>query len=319
VCMEGLHSQLIDLGALDGTPWPHAAAPRELLCMACSPWQTPLRKARAEIVEVADACQWGADRVTLTWGGQAESLVGELRQRPTRRLLFAGHTDAGAGACALGFTSPGGGLEPLDALELVGHLGAFFPSPASSPRLPSPGHAHPRGVLELIVINGCHSEGLGRKLREHGAPCVVCWRTAARDDAARLFSVSFFRSLAALAAAEEPADADADADAATAAGCAMHEAGGARHRAAVLCARAFADAERAVCTATRRSRRGVRKFELADPEVPRAQGQPRYPLAAGIPVLLCDEAAANEACAAADGAAALSTTGGSDHRHRSCP
>ena len=270
---EGLHGRLVEL---DGAQPPHAAhngPSRELLCMMCSPRQMPLRKSRAEIVEVADACQWGAERVTLAWGGRADTLLSELRQRPTRRLLFAGHTDAGSGKLALGFTSPGGGLETLDASEFVELLSPYFPRPHAAV-----GHdvnhavvcpeSHAHSVLELIVLNGCCSEGLGSRLRECGAPCVVCWRTAVRDDAARLFSVSFFRSLAALtAAAEAP----------------LEEEAGARHRATVLCVRAFDEAVRSVCTTTRRSRRGVRKFKLADPGATRERGSPRYPLAAGEP------------------------------------
>ena len=295
--LEGLHGRLVELDA------EQPAAIRELLAVACSPAINPLRKASAEIVEVADACQWGADQVTLAWGGSAETLLAELRRRPTRRLLFAGHTDARAfgfatprGAQSLGFTSPGGGLVPFDSSELVDLLA---PLCRGAPIAPSGfGHSHhadgceaPGGTLELIVLNGCHSAALGTKLRERGVRCVVCWQTAARDDAARLFSVSFFTSLARRTAAgearREPPTRPLSNDSCNAADA---------HAVALVWVRAFEDARQALLAATRRSKPGVRKFELADPEAPRPR-HPRYPLAAGIPLLLCEGAQSMSATA----------------------
>ena len=332
IFLEGLHSQLIELDSAQHSST-HPTTPRELLCMACSPHQTPLRKARAEIVEVADACQWGADRVTLSWGGNSQSLLAELHLRPTRRILFAGHTDqqqlsipkevdrwrsvtryadvsATSRPCVLGFTRPGGGLEPIESDEAVGLFAPFFPistanAPAGIPdRNPhcnpdrdpdvdantnvdayANAHAPPatHRVLELIFLNGCHSEALGIKLRDRGAPCVVCWRTAVRDDAARLFSVAFFRSLARLSAV------NGEVAAATIASTPEDDRRGTQegssratcHHSIVQCVQAFDCATHAMCSATRRSKRSVRKFALADPEAPRVQNQPRYPLAAG--------------------------------------
>jgi hypothetical protein len=49
-------------------------APRELLCVACSPRRSPLAKASYEIVDVAEACQWGSDLVrTLRLSAQQHS------------------------------------------------------------------------------------------------------------------------------------------------------------------------------------------------------------------------------------------------------
>ena len=167
------------------------AAPRELLCVACSPKRLRLAKASVEIVQVAEASAWSQEQVTLSWGGQAETIIADLSQRPTRRLLFAGHADAPSvnGGRSLGFTSPGGDLAPFDEDKLVQLLAQFFPRSEEDSE-------HPHRILKLIFLNGCQSEPLGRRLRELGAPCVVCWRTATNDDLARLFAVKFFHVIA---------------------------------------------------------------------------------------------------------------------------
>ena len=51
-------------------------------------------------------------------------------------------------------------------------------------------------VLELVFLNGCSSEALGRAVHQQaGVPWVVCWRTPCNDEAARFFSVKFFQAL----------------------------------------------------------------------------------------------------------------------------
>ena len=212
---------------------------RELLGVACSPrGGRRLEKASFEILEVAEACPWTPEQVTLSWGGTADAIIQELSQRPTRRLLFAGHADApggSSGGCSLGFTDPGGDLAPFDADELVRLLADFFPSSRNRSRGQAcprregggevesgggeveeeedwrggwgidgdeetaggpPNGSRGRRTLRLIFLNGCSSEPLGVKLREHGAECVVCWRTPTHDDLARFFAVRFFALLA---------------------------------------------------------------------------------------------------------------------------
>ena len=65
----------------------------------------------------------------MCWGGRAETIISDLSNRPTKRLLFAGHADApsGTGGLSLGFTAPGGELAPFDADDLVRLLSQFFP------------------------------------------------------------------------------------------------------------------------------------------------------------------------------------------------
>ena len=53
-----------------------------------------------------------------------------------------------------------------------------------------PNGSRGRRTLRLIFLNGS-SEPLGVKLREHGAECVVCWRTPTHDDLARFLAVRF--------------------------------------------------------------------------------------------------------------------------------
>ena len=49
--------------------------------------------------------------------------------------------------------------------------------------------------LELVFLNGCCSDGLGRAAIAAGVSTVVCWRTQAWDPAARLFATAFFQAL----------------------------------------------------------------------------------------------------------------------------
>ena len=286
---------------------------------------------------MADACPWGDDQVMLSWGGRAESLLAELRKRPTRRLLFAGHADApsplrrltsssSTHTCSrerlLGFTHPGGRIAPFDTDAFVGMLSHFFPGSASplirqnacnatagfnegsedsvggggsgarsGGSLPTADTVLlPFKVLQLIFLNGCHSEVLARKLYERGAEVVVCWRTACRDDAARLFSVRFFRALASLSAqgsgvateAASQSDLEAASD----------------HAKYV---RAFDEAVAGVRAVKRRTRQLQLKFEFADMQAPGAKTR-HYPLAAGIPILLCKRAALYPAVGGGGGA-----------------
>ncbi len=60
-------------------------------------------------------------------------------------------------------------------------------APASSP-------AHGRGTVECVFLNACHTEDLGKKLREAGVPHVVCWRSEVYDSTASKFTIEFYAS-----------------------------------------------------------------------------------------------------------------------------
>jgi len=161
-------------------PWfgqqlPDAVEPRSLLIVACSPTVSPLPHALSEANEVAAKCS-GVVEVKI--GGTANELC-TLLQRPTRRWLFAGHADAPSPGGdtslpkTLGFTHPDGRLEVVRPEDLVTIIG-----------LATPSHG---GCLELVVLNGCCSEPLGRAAHNAGVPSVVCWQTQVWDPAARIF------------------------------------------------------------------------------------------------------------------------------------
>ena len=262
---------------------------RELLCVACSPRVSPLALASVEIVEVAEACQWGPDRVSLCWGGRAKAVFDDLSRRPTHRLLFAGHTDAiTSTGRSLGFTSPGGGLEPFDADQFVANLARFFPCRAVGEEGLLGGPHSEERVLKLVFLNGCKSEALGERLRGQGAECVVCWRTATRDDAARIFSARFFQVIAQLSSCSSSSStAPASASAATSIPQASDAAALARKSRDYICA--FDAAVEAIRNASRSKRRRIPRYVLADPEAPGSTKA--YPRPVGLPVLLCDGAA----------------------------
>ena len=53
------------------------------------------------------------------------------------------------------------------------------------------------GTLEMVFLNACCSESIGRALVAQGAvPYVVCWQTLCEDKAARLFARAFFHACA---------------------------------------------------------------------------------------------------------------------------
>ena len=169
-------------------PWfgqqlPDAVEPRSLLIVACSPTISPLQNALSEANEVATLC---SGVVEVKHGGPANALR-TLLERPTRRWLFAGHADASSPGGdtslpkTLGFTLPDGGLEVVPPEDLAAIL-----------RLATPSHG---GCLELVVLNGCCSEPLGRAAHNAGVPTVVCWETRVWDPAARIFTRAFFTAL----------------------------------------------------------------------------------------------------------------------------
>ena len=232
-------------------PWfaqqlPDTVEPRSLLIVACSPTISPLPHALSEANEVAALC---SGLVEAKLGATADELR-ILLQRPTRRWLFAGHADASSPGSdtslpkTLGFTRPESELEVVGPEVLATILGRATPS-----------HG---GCLELVVLNGCCSEPLGRAAHSAGVPTVVCWETKVWDPAARIFTRAFFTAL-------EDGRSTADA---------------------------FDDAKDAVMCVTHPGqiaglRTWVSKYELRRPGTPTAMTSVSpEPWAVGIPVLI---------------------------------
>ena len=120
-----------------------------------------------------------------------ERLERELSERQQknqlpRAFLFSGHANVNVQGHnkTLGFTGPDGKLERLaNPDEVAQLLGRYARANGSS------------SGIELVVLNGCESEKLGRACRDHKVPYVVCWRTMVSDEAAYLFARGFFRAL----------------------------------------------------------------------------------------------------------------------------
>ena len=51
------------------------------------------------------------------------------------------------------------------------------------------------GTVECVFLNACETEAVGKRLREYGVPCVVCWRTVVQDSSAMLFTQIFYEAL----------------------------------------------------------------------------------------------------------------------------
>ena len=172
-------------------------------------------------------------------GGSPNLLRDELSLKTTRRFLFCGHADAALGAQkTLGFTSEVTGEMATIQPEVRAGCGAPPPPPYPSPPPPTPLPLHQvlaemlgahapcnGGRLELVFLNGCCSELLGRAVRAlnrplaprptpsrapdaptstctpvqvhaAGVPVVVCWSTLAENSAARIFAMTFFKTSA---------------------------------------------------------------------------------------------------------------------------
>ena len=224
----------------------------ELLCLGCSPESKPLVQVGSEINQIAHECQWGPGKVSLAWGCTAASLEAELKSRPTLRIHFAAHMGG-----KLGFTQPGGELEPLQPDALASLLVPYSPSRG--------------GKLQLVFLNGCNSEALGRRLHVAGIPCVVCWRTVVDDTAAKIFACAFFKACATAAKAAVPPPAG--------------------HAGVV----AFDKACEALRTVKKKRKlpsgefESVLQFEIKEPpSLPHPAGPVKFPWASGLPVLLLE-------------------------------
>ena len=78
--------------------------------------------------------------------------------------MFIGHANIELeGQRTLAFTDRRRELVAVRPATLANMLGQFSPARG--------------GPLELVFLNGCESEALGKAVRRAGIPNVVCWRT----------------------------------------------------------------------------------------------------------------------------------------------
>ena len=155
---------------------------RELLVWVCNPSHGAARQLALPHLE-REASDISTIMPAAIFNGGGPSLLREeLSAKSTRRFLFCGHADAGLGAQkTLGFTSEHTGqLSTVQPETLAEMLGAHSPQNG--------------GRLELVFLNGCCSEELGRAVHAAGVPVVVCWSTMAENSAARIFASTFFRT-----------------------------------------------------------------------------------------------------------------------------
>jgi len=152
------------LGVASARPASSSSAPaRDLLIFVCSPTVAPLPKGIDEASEVSQYMS-----AAICRGGTAADLQRQLLT-PTRRFLFIGHADAQSRVPGeqdqrtLGFTDAG-----KVRMAANGDLAAMFGISSCL------GGA---GMLELVFLNGCRSDVLGREVHAAGVPNVVCWQT----------------------------------------------------------------------------------------------------------------------------------------------
>lgn len=164
-----------------GASQPSTAEPLGLLIFVSSPTVSPLPNAVLEANEVSALCTCTTQE---QYGGTAD-VMRQLLAKPTRYLLFSGHADApapdGSANTTLGFTTTSGFLELIRPEDVGAIVGRAAPSRG--------------GCLELVFLNGCCSESLGKAICDAGVPNVVCWRTQTEDGAARVFARAFFEAL----------------------------------------------------------------------------------------------------------------------------
>ena len=130
---------------------PHDETPDRLLIYACSPTRAPLGNVHKEANEILDDYLSHSNAVISS--GTAGRLRRRLLDLLPLRFLFAGHADDRLGGeRTLAFTDDEDNLSKVrpDALARMFH----------SVRRDR------RNVLELVFLNGCNSEGLGRAVQE---------------------------------------------------------------------------------------------------------------------------------------------------------
>ena len=116
--------------------------------------------------------------------------------------------------------------------------------------------------MRLVFLNACRTEDLGNELRRAGVPFVICWRTLVDDTPARQFGTAFYDACAEGSDEREAFELAKDA---------------------------------ILCQLTRASvpvllEQSVPKYELRGPGEPaRNEFIHPPPLAAGVPLLICED------------------------------
>ena len=166
---------------------------RELLVFACSPVACALPEVMQEAREVRDIMDKLATKSQTkpceVCSGTADDLRLELAAVPTRRFLFSGHANLEwprGGRKTLAFTGLDGKIHKVNANTLEGLFGVSSAGGSQGEALDQ---------LELVFLNGCQSEELGKAVCKAGVRTVVCWRTKVVDEAARKFATSFFQAV----------------------------------------------------------------------------------------------------------------------------
>jgi len=169
-------------GSPGGRSSPRNDEPRDLLIFSCNPKACALPGLDDEAHAVQRAYPRDAD-VRQVRNLDPNELRQELCTRPPRAFMFIGHANIELeGQRTLAFTDRRRELVAVRPATLASMLGQFSPARG--------------GPLELVFLNGCESEALGKAVRKAGIPNVVCWRTLVENGAARPFSEAFFTAYA---------------------------------------------------------------------------------------------------------------------------
>eukprot|EP00658_Telonema_sp_P-2_P073650 TRINITY_DN62755_c0_g1_i1.p1 TRINITY_DN62755_c0_g1~~TRINITY_DN62755_c0_g1_i1.p1 ORF type:complete len:544 (-),score=53.64 TRINITY_DN62755_c0_g1_i1:58-1689(-) len=116
---------------------------------------------------------WNVRRLT---NANPEHLVAELRVKPELLMILA-HTDVSlpASESTVGFTDDRGIFHVVERKTLATVVKACAEN------------------LELVMLAGCKSSGLGMMLAEAGVRHVQCWETLVHDAAAQTFDLTFLQ------------------------------------------------------------------------------------------------------------------------------
>jgi len=174
----------------------------ELAVLACSPRRAPLDNVVLEGLEASLHLP-----ASVLCGGTFNDLRRLLGRRATRRFLFAGHANArfGSARLTLGLTTADGRLAPPPPFAIAALLGRqclLASSPVLLPTRPltltlrnrhSPRHG---GALEFVMYNGCKSERIALLTLLSGVDYVCYWRTLVESTAARFLCAALFEAVA---------------------------------------------------------------------------------------------------------------------------
>lgn len=164
-----------------GTDFSSAASPSPgsvdatTLIWVCKPkgaQARALEQAHKEAIGISNNCL----PAKIVDGGSAMELHKELQAGCGRyhTFVFTGHGHEGEHDKTLIFTE-GDAVSAPNATTLACMLG--------------------ESNLQLVFLNGCNTEDLGRQVRAAGVPNVVCWRTECEGSAASLFAQAFFEAV----------------------------------------------------------------------------------------------------------------------------